>query len=653
MKRNTYKLSICMMVKNEEKNLVRCLDSLAVLLGNDSIELIIVDTGSTDATIQIAQKYTEKVYHHPWNNHFSEMRNITISYAKGEWIFILDADEELVEGEKLLALLRLRELDKYNTVQFKMHDYVKSTDDKNYLTYISYRLFRNESTFKYEGAVHNQPNLKPPVMLAPIVLNHYGYQFDNKELLERKFQRTATILKQELLRDPKNLYYRYQLANSYYIHGDLKEALEEIRKSYGILCELPLNARGKYAYIYAEYGRESYANKKFKECIKICSEGLSLKEDYIDLHYYISLAYQAEEDASKAIEHANAHLTLMDKYDQLDITKDPAIIMMCADLFSRNMMQSVLANQYYVIEMFDEALVHALKMVDSKERTHFLINIYFKLDCYKDLRMIYETLDDTLKKAMIDQIEYLRESMTHNQKKSVTQEFASGSDDYAVLNKIRNANGEMSEFLTKEFIRTTDFSDKDIFYAEVFRNFDRDQKEVLAAFKKIKSKKLKIFIKYLLDHYTVLEGSFLTYLKYGVIRDSDYEGNRVYTCIANVLLLNTIEYVKEANSEIEKIHFEIFMKYFEHSINRVNQIYRMDRMKLNYSTLDQEEDKFIILLYLAKEAVEKGNYKSGIKYFKEAVEEYPYLTLVLNTFRDQFLSSIEVEVNKTNGFEFI
>ncbi len=77
------KLSICMMVKNEEQNLVRCLDSLKPLRTKLESELIIVDTGSTDKTVDIAKAYTDRVYFHPWNNNFSEMRNSTISYAMG------------------------------------------------------------------------------------------------------------------------------------------------------------------------------------------------------------------------------------------------------------------------------------------------------------------------------------------------------------------------------------------------------------------------------------------------------------------------------------------------------------------------------------------------------------------------------------------
>ncbi|EQB3123896.1 glycosyltransferase, partial [Clostridium botulinum] len=74
------KLSIAMMVKNESKYLDKCLSSLKPVLDAVSSELIIVDTGSTDNTVEIAKKYTDKLYFHNWNNDFSDMRNITIDY---------------------------------------------------------------------------------------------------------------------------------------------------------------------------------------------------------------------------------------------------------------------------------------------------------------------------------------------------------------------------------------------------------------------------------------------------------------------------------------------------------------------------------------------------------------------------------------------
>ena len=87
-------ISCCMIVKNEEAFLEACLESIKDFVD----EIIIVDTGSIDGTVGIAGRYTGKVHFHPWNNSFSEARNHAMSFATGDWILTIDADEELVAG---------------------------------------------------------------------------------------------------------------------------------------------------------------------------------------------------------------------------------------------------------------------------------------------------------------------------------------------------------------------------------------------------------------------------------------------------------------------------------------------------------------------------------------------------------------------------
>ena len=97
-------VSLCMIVKNEEQILQRCLDSLAGLMD----EIIIVDTGSTDATKEIAAKYTDKVYDFVWIDDFSAARNFAFSKAGMEYIYSADADEMLDEKNRA-AFLQLKQ----------------------------------------------------------------------------------------------------------------------------------------------------------------------------------------------------------------------------------------------------------------------------------------------------------------------------------------------------------------------------------------------------------------------------------------------------------------------------------------------------------------------------------------------------------------
>ncbi len=82
-------LSACLMVKNEEQNIERCLKSIINVVD----EIVVIDTGSTDRTMKIALSYGARIFEHPWENNFSLHRNQSIDHAQGEWVLIIDADE--------------------------------------------------------------------------------------------------------------------------------------------------------------------------------------------------------------------------------------------------------------------------------------------------------------------------------------------------------------------------------------------------------------------------------------------------------------------------------------------------------------------------------------------------------------------------------
>ena len=83
------KISACVITKNEEKNIARCINSYKDIVD----EIILVDTGSTDNTVEIAKSLGAKIYYYEWQNDFSAAKNYALSMAKGDWIIFLDADE--------------------------------------------------------------------------------------------------------------------------------------------------------------------------------------------------------------------------------------------------------------------------------------------------------------------------------------------------------------------------------------------------------------------------------------------------------------------------------------------------------------------------------------------------------------------------------
>ncbi|MFI3231520.1 MAG: glycosyltransferase, partial [bacterium] len=125
-----YDLSICMIVKNEEKYIERCLEALKPLRERINCELIITDTGSIDRTIEIINEYADKVIHFEWCNDFAKARNVGVEACSGRWFMTLDADEIFDESiVKIADFMNMKDRDKYDAGNMMMINY--ASDDEN------------------------------------------------------------------------------------------------------------------------------------------------------------------------------------------------------------------------------------------------------------------------------------------------------------------------------------------------------------------------------------------------------------------------------------------------------------------------------------------------------------------------------------------
>ncbi len=162
-------ISLCMIVKNEEKVLKRCLDSLAPAMD----EIIIVDTGSTDRTKEIAREYTEKVYDFTWQMDFSAARNFASSKATKEYIYTADADEYLDE-ENLQKLFQLKHLLLPEIEMVQMLYCTKGVNNTVYNFEKEYRpkLYRRLRPFVWIDPIHETLRTKPVVYDSQIEIIH-------------------------------------------------------------------------------------------------------------------------------------------------------------------------------------------------------------------------------------------------------------------------------------------------------------------------------------------------------------------------------------------------------------------------------------------------------------------------------------------------
>ena len=162
-------ISLCMIVKNEEKVLARCLDSIKDLMD----EIIIVDTGSTDRTKEIAARYTDKIYDFEWNGSFADARNYSFSMASAQYIYCADADEVIdsVNHERF-ALLKKGLLPEIDIVQMYYCNQMEYNTIYNFDRELRPKLYKRVRTFTWHNPIHEAVALQPVIYDSEIEIIH-------------------------------------------------------------------------------------------------------------------------------------------------------------------------------------------------------------------------------------------------------------------------------------------------------------------------------------------------------------------------------------------------------------------------------------------------------------------------------------------------
>lgn len=222
-------LSLCMIVKDEEKNLPGCIGSVQGLVN----EVIMVDTGSRDRTEEVAERMGARVFRYPWNDSFADARNFALSKASGDWILIMDADDELEweDREKLAELLSGTE-EGINVYCARTLCYSgESPDIAGVLINMNIRLIRNGKGYRYRGRIHEQLVLLPEdeekpqaVVATAIRFHHYGY-LDSYIREKDKHGRNIRLIRMELEERPEDPFMLFNLGNEYYALGQPEQAL--------------------------------------------------------------------------------------------------------------------------------------------------------------------------------------------------------------------------------------------------------------------------------------------------------------------------------------------------------------------------------------------------------------------------------------------
>lgn len=274
-------LSVCIISRNEERCIEKCIKSVKKIAD----EIILVDTGSEDNTVNIAMNLGAKVIKARWNNDFSEIRNISINHAVMEWILILDCDEELKNGEeeKLQALIKNKS--DYIGYYIKIQNIINNRVNEEHSIF---RLFKNNKKYKFKGRLHEEIvnsiieiEGKEKIGISNIQVLHYGYDYSIVDINE-KSNRNLNILLSYNKKD-KNGYYYYVLGNEFARINNNSKAINNYKKSLNFSNE----DIGKvyYPYLLVNLCKILYKERQYLLCISIIDEFIKKISDLKDLYF--------------------------------------------------------------------------------------------------------------------------------------------------------------------------------------------------------------------------------------------------------------------------------------------------------------------------------------------------------------------------------
>jgi tetratricopeptide (TPR) repeat protein len=296
-------VSLCMIVKDEEAMLPRCLGAVAEFVD----ELIVVDTGSTDRTIEIAESFGAQVLHHTWDGDFAAARNVGLDAATSDWLMYLDADEVLVDGDGP----RLRELLGHTWregVFLTETNHVGELEDGAAVQHNALRLFRNRPEYRFEGRVHEQfahklPSLPERVAYTQVRIEHFGYLGVVRDAKE-KSRRNLELLERQVAEGIDTPFLHFNLGSERAAAGDVAGSLTHLSRAWEKVAGDPDRLQlGYYPSLCARLVKALNANGRHREAIAQADQILAELEGFTDLVLEQAMAYRGLGDQDAAIAH--------------------------------------------------------------------------------------------------------------------------------------------------------------------------------------------------------------------------------------------------------------------------------------------------------------------------------------------------------------
>lgn len=288
-------ITAALICKNEAQFLPGCLQSVRPVVDR----MVVVDTGSTDGTPQIARQFGAKVVSFPWRDDFSAARNAALAHVRTPWVLVIDADEVLVEADRgpLLQAVQRPVAHAYNLRIVSLADQAEHLSEA-----LVTRLFRADMGIRWTGAVHEQ--VIPSILARRLQLGalgvrllHYGYLGQVMKARD-KVQRNLRLLEAAVARTPQDPYAWWQLSQSYLQAGRPADALEAIARARVVNAPEPgqIVLPGLIPLMALTEAKAQWLSGGLEQAEATLSDGIAQFPDYTDFWYYRGLVRSAREN---------------------------------------------------------------------------------------------------------------------------------------------------------------------------------------------------------------------------------------------------------------------------------------------------------------------------------------------------------------------
>ncbi len=306
-------VSLCMIVKDEEELLPACLEAARGAVD----EIVVVDTGSSDRTVEIAESFGAKVVSFPWNGSFADARNVSIEHATGDWIMYLDADEQLAAGSaaELRSLLGKTWREAFNLVET---NFTGGEGSGESVAHLALRVWRNRPEYRFAGRIHEQKTQSMPNYLperfetTTVQISHYGY-LKSRISAKEKSQRNIELLEAQVEERGLNAFSALNLGTEWMLVGEQAKAREYLEQSWTMLRRQPAWQRQPWAPMLLS--RLATVRRELGDLAGVralVAEGLAIYPDHTDLVFKLALCAVDERDWAGAEVHARRCLALGD-----------------------------------------------------------------------------------------------------------------------------------------------------------------------------------------------------------------------------------------------------------------------------------------------------------------------------------------------------